>query len=140
MTYLKKELSILIIIGSLVQLVADTTPSSIDMQIKAINQAAPQERVKLMNQFKEQLANMNSDERSAAISEMRSQMQGHTSEQTPQHQELQERVQHEQMQQSESMQRIDQMQERHVGGQLNREMQGSFDANQGHGPTQPRER
>ena len=138
MQYLKRLLFILaIIMGGLVQLVADTQPSSIDMQIQAINQAAPQERVKLMNQFKEQLASMNADERSVAISEMRSQMQGHESKQTQQ--QMREHAQHDQMQHSEGMQRMDQMQERHAGEQLNREIQGHFNNNQGHTPRQPRE-
>ena len=139
MKYLTKELLLLAVIGSLVHLSADTSPSSIDMQITAINQAAPEERVKLMNEFKEQLASMNADERSAAISEMRSQMQGHKSQETQQHQEMREHAQHAQMQQSEHMQRMDQIQERHAGEQMNREMQGTFDNNQGHMPTQPRE-
>ena len=133
---LKSYLVILVAMGSLVYVAADTEPSSIDMQIKAINKAAPQERVKLMNQFKEQLASMNADERAAAIGEMRSQMQGHENKQ--QHQEMRGHAQHDQMQQSERMQRSEQMQERHAGEQLNREIKGHLNNNQGHTPTQPR--
>ena len=140
MKYLTRELLILAIMGSWFPLVADAQPSSIDMQIQAIHQAAPQERVKLMNAFKEQLASMNAEERSAAISEMRTQMQGHQGRETQQHQEMREHAQHEQMQQSERMQRMDQMQERHAGEQMNREMQGHVNNNQGHTPRQPRER
>ena len=140
MKYLTRELLILAIMGSLFPLAADTQSSSIDMQIKAIHQAAPQERVKLMNAFKEQLASMNAEERSAAISEMRTQMQGHQGRETQPHQEMREHAQHEQMQQSERMQRMDQMQERHAGEQMNREMQGHVNNNQGHTPRQPRER
>jgi len=136
MNYLMRELFILLFMGSLVHLLAQRVPSSIDMQIKAINNAAPQERVKLMNQFKEQLASMNADARAAAISEMRSQIQGHENGQP--HQEMREHAQHEQMQHSGSMQRSEQMQERHGGEQINRALQGHLNNNQGHTPSQPR--
>ena len=51
------------------------TDVSVDVQIQAIQNAAPAERVQLMNEFKTQRSNMNAEDRSAAITQMRTQMQ-----------------------------------------------------------------
>ena len=55
---------------------SSNTNSGIDAQITKIQNAPAQERVKLMNQFKEQLANMNVQERTDAIAQMQKKMQG----------------------------------------------------------------
>ena len=52
----------------------DTT-STIDAQIEAIQTAPAQERVKLMNEFKQKLMTMNQEERMAAITQMQEKMQ-----------------------------------------------------------------
>jgi len=52
----------------------DTTVS-VDAQIEAIQTAPAQERVRLMNQFKQRLMQMNQEDRMAAIQEMQSKMQ-----------------------------------------------------------------
>lgn len=50
-------------------------PFSIDAQIESIKNAAPEERVKLMNQFKRRLSVMNASERTSAIKGMQAKMQ-----------------------------------------------------------------
>ncbi|WP_297485555.1 hypothetical protein [Sulfurimonas sp.] len=59
---------------------SSNTNSGIDAQITKIQNAPAQERVQLMNQFKEQLANMNVQERTDAIAQMQEKMQGHAQE------------------------------------------------------------
>ena len=95
---------------------------SIDAQIKAIQNASAQDRVKMMNQFKERLANMNAQERSDAIAEMRTQMQtNHTQNQ----EHMQSRT--EQMKHSEEMQRMDKVQQNHGGDQYMQEIKSGMD-------------
>ncbi|MEN4045663.1 hypothetical protein [Sulfurimonas sp. NWX367] len=53
----------------------DTATVSVDAQIEAIQSAPEQERVQLMNEFKQRLMQMNQEERMAAIQEMQSKMQ-----------------------------------------------------------------
>ena len=50
--------------------------SDIDREIEKIKMAPPEERVKLMNEFKRRLFKMNQEERSAAIEHLRSSMHG----------------------------------------------------------------
>ena len=45
---------------------------SVDAQIQKIRTASPQERVKLMNEFKLRVSQMNRDERSAVLKQMQS--------------------------------------------------------------------
>lgn len=52
----------------------DTTVS-VDAQIEAIQAAPAQERIELMNEFKQKLMQMNQEERMAAIQEMQTKMQ-----------------------------------------------------------------
>jgi hypothetical protein len=89
---------------------------SIDQQIAAMQKASPQERVKLMNQFKQQLASMNAEERAKSIGHLRQKMQG---EHSGKHAdtEMHNEAQRNQMQQSEHLQRMEQMQQRHGGDQ-----------------------
>ena len=62
--------------GTLTLGVASPT-NSIDAQIEAIKKAEPNKRVQLMNQFKQQLMQMNAQERENALSKMRNEMQEH---------------------------------------------------------------
>ncbi len=48
--------------------------ATVDEQISAIVNAAPEDRVSLVNEFKVTLSTMNNDERAAAITQMRSTM------------------------------------------------------------------
>ena len=66
----------LMLLGTLTLGMADEI--SVDEQITAIQEAPAQERVQLMNQFKERLATMNADEREAAITQLRTQTQRQT--------------------------------------------------------------
>jgi hypothetical protein len=66
----------LMLLGTLTLGMADEI--SVDEQITAIQEAPAQERVQLMNQFKERLATMNADEREAAITQLRTQTQTQT--------------------------------------------------------------
>ena len=107
-------------------------PLTIDQQIEAIRKAAPQERVKLMNQFKQQLASMNAEERSKSISRLRTKIQG-TQEHTASEQ-MNSEAQRDQMQQNEHLQRVEQMQQQH-GGQQIHEMETEMGENL---PVQPK--
>jgi len=91
-------------------------PLTIDQQIEAIQKAAPQERVKLMNQFKQQLASMNAEERSKSISQLRTKMQGTQEHTASEH--INSEAQRDQMQQNEHLQRVEQMQQQHGGQQI----------------------
>jgi len=86
---------------------------SIDQQITAIQNASPQERVKLMNQFKQQLASMNAKERSKSISQLREKMHNDKADE-----HMNSEAQRDQMQQSEHLQRMEQMQQQHAGQQV----------------------
>jgi hypothetical protein len=116
----------LMLLGSLTLAMADAT---IDEQITAIKNAPAQERVQLMNRFKERLAAMNESEREEAITQLRTQMQTRQQDNTAEGEQSQTRTQTQernrmnQMQQTEQMQRMQEMQ------QQNREqlMQGSMD-------------
>ena len=83
--------------------------NDIDSRIDAIERAStPQERVKLVNEFKITLANMSANDRAEAISQLRSSMQGPKStqiiqtkmnSQMNQMQEMQNNISHQMMQQ-----------------------------------------
>ena len=110
---------------------------SIDQQITAMQQATPQERVKLMNQFKQQLASMNAEERSKSITQLREKMQQNTQTASKM---THSNAQHDQMQQSEKLQRMEQMQQRHGGDQYIHEMRqegGEIGNNLPHKPQLP---
>jgi hypothetical protein len=102
---------------------------SIDQQITAMQNASPHERVKLMNQFKQQLASMNAQERSKSITRLREQMKAE-GEHVNDHVDKKENhteAQRDQMQQSEHLQRMEQMQQRHGGDQQMHEMKQEMD-------------
>lgn len=97
---------------------------SIDAQISAIKEAPAQERVEMMNQFKQRLSTMNEQERSEAITALRTQMQNRT--QTRVHEgegemlqtQTRERSRIGQMEQGDQMQRMEQMNQRQGADQF----------------------
>jgi len=108
-----KTLCLSLLLGSTTLFANEQT--SVDQQIAAMQQATPQERVKLMNQFKQQLANMNANERAKSIAQLREQMQQKNGQDHNNH--AHSEAQRDQMQQNEKMQRMEQMQQRHAGDQ-----------------------
>ncbi len=98
----------------------DTT-TTVDTQIEAIQSAPAQERVQLMNEFKQKLMQMNQEDRMAAIQEMQSKMQ------TSQNGEAmgdmtrtrtQEHAQEMQMQTNEQMNNTQNMMQQQAGNQF----------------------
>jgi len=79
--------------------VETTTSVSVDTQIAEIQAAPAQERVRLMNQFKQRLAAMNEEQRAEAIAQ------------------LQEKIK--QMQANEQMTQMQNMNQMQVGSQFN---------------------
>ncbi len=75
---------------------AEDIGSNVDLKISNIEKAStPQERVRLVNEFKMTLANMSANERASAINQLRASMKGET---TPQNGLLQRQAQVHQMQ------------------------------------------
>ena len=72
MKSLKKSLFLLVILGNLTVSIADL---SIDEKIENIKNAPAEKRVEMMNQFKLQMAKMNQQERSNAISKLQKKIQ-----------------------------------------------------------------
>ena len=114
---------------------------SIDQQIAAMQKASPQDRVKLMNQFKQQLASMNAEERSKSISHLREEMKANNNhtEHQPQEDGMHNEAQRDQMQQSEHLQRMEQMQQRHGGDQYMQEMDKEIGEMGSQHPTLPQQ-
>jgi hypothetical protein len=100
-------------------------------KINAIKNAEPAERVKLMNQFKLELAKMNQEERAEAITQMQKQM---NKEQV----RVQERVQNMQMDQMQKTNSMEQMNQRQGADQFAQEIinTGSQQTNPGFGQKQ----
>ncbi len=70
---MKKVTTILALVGTLTLGLA--TDATIDAQITRIQKAPAQERVKLMNEFKQQLMTMNQEQRQEAVAKMQTEMQ-----------------------------------------------------------------
>ncbi len=96
--------------------------NSIDAQLQAIHNAPASKRVEMMNQFKQRLAQMNEQERSEAIAQMRTQMQKQQHKQ--EHMDGNKERRLDQMEHSENMQRMEQMQQRQHGQQQMKEQMG----------------
>jgi len=108
----------------------NTVPAGIDEQIAKIQAAPEAERVKLMNQFKQQLMQMNQNDRMAAISAMQEKMRANgnrvgteaemraneTMHMAQEH--MQEHVQEMQMQTTQRMNQMQQMTQQQVGDQI----------------------
>ena len=114
-----KSLITLALLGSLTLTLADT---SIDAQITEIQNAPAQERVELMNQFKQQLATMNTEDRSAAISAMQIKMQARQGENQAQgdmtRTRMQENAGEMQMEQNGQMTQMQNMNQHQAGAQF----------------------
>ncbi|WP_457749677.1 hypothetical protein [Sulfurimonas sp.] len=101
----------------------DTT-SSVDAQIEAIQAAPAQERVELMNEFKQRLMQMNQEDRMLAIQEMQSKMQASAPQSSEAmsgdmtHARAQEHVQEMQMQTNEQMNTMQNMTQQQAGSQF----------------------
>jgi len=109
MKNITKQLFIILLFAMLTSLHADV---SIDQQIQNIKNAPPAKRVEMMNALKVQLSNMNSQDRSASIAKMRSQMHSKPSQQNNNN-NMNQRMQKnhsDSMQQMNGMQRTNQHQ------------------------------
>jgi len=106
------------VMGTLTLGFAATTPT-IDAQIQAIQNASASERVQLMNEFKTQLSNMNAEDRSAAITEMRTQMQNGTESGGMNREQMQEHAQEMQVHGADAQEHVAEMQMEH-GEEMNR--------------------
>jgi len=95
--------------------ILDTT-TTVDAQIEAIQTAPAQERVRLMNQFKLRLMEMNELERSEAIEKLQTRSQTQTMEQT--RTRTREHTQEMQMQTNEEAIRTQTMTQQRAGSQL----------------------
>ena len=114
---MKKVTAILALVGSLtLGLAADAT---IDAQIEKIQNAPAQERVKLMNEFKQQLASMNQEQRQEAISAMQAKMQA-TGEMTKEQaqERKREHVREAQVDATGEMNRHQNMNQKQMGNQV----------------------
>ncbi|MEA1983480.1 MAG: hypothetical protein U9N39_08040 [Campylobacterota bacterium] len=63
--------TLLIIINISVFAISSLNGQGIDAQLQMIHEASPQERVKMMNELKRQIVQMNQNERLSAISKLR---------------------------------------------------------------------
>lgn len=108
-----------------------TTQQTIDAKIAKIQNASAQERVKLMNEFKQQLAKMNQQDRMEAISQMQEKMhatmqgnmQNGQAEAQTHYNNAQEMMQDKQSQAMENMNQAQQMNQAQAGNQLKHMME-----------------
>ena len=94
-----------------------TTSIDIDAQIAKIQTAPAEERVMLMNELKKSIAAMNEAERAAAISQLQSKMRRQAA-QNPAVSHMQTRVQEMQVQASEHVMQMQQMNQDRVADQI----------------------
>lgn len=104
----------LILLGSLTLCVADV---SIDAQIEALKSAPPQERVRLMNEFKTTLSKLSQEERAEAIEQFRSGMEAEN-QQIQARERVRERVRLNQMSETMERQESQRMNQNQVGSQF----------------------
>ena len=92
--------------------------ATIDEQIAAIGDATPEDRVVLVNEFKETLAALSAEERAEAIAQLRASMSEDGEQlQTQTRTRTRERSRVNQMEQTEDMQRAQQMNQKQAGSQ-----------------------
>jgi len=113
---MRKVMMTLAALGMLTLGLADDV--SVDAEIKAIKNAPVQERVRLMNQFKQKLSLLNQEERSKAISKL--QVKTKTQTQTRTQTQLQERTQKMQMNNERGMSQMNNMNQQQAAQQLTR--------------------
>ncbi len=114
-----KLTAVLVLLGSLTLSMADVT---VDAQITAIQSATTdEERVELVNDFKETLSTLSDEERTAAIDELRTTMQA---DGTALQMQTQTR-QRSRMHQTDEARTLDDMQQMSEGQSATREMKGT---------------
>jgi hypothetical protein len=104
----------LILLGSLSSLFAEV---DVDAQIEALKTATPQERVRLMNEFKTTLSTLSQEEREAAIEQFRSSMDVEN-KQIQSKERIRERVRVNQMDEVRERQENQRMNQNQVGSQF----------------------
>lgn len=103
----------LMLLGSLSFLLAEV---NVDAQIEALKTATPQERVRLMNEFKTTLSTLSQEEREAAIEQFRSSMDAEN-KQIQSKERIRERVRVNQMDEVREIQEDQRMNQNQVGSQ-----------------------
>ena len=102
--------TVLIFLTLLIVTTLHLSAQDIDAQMQSIRQAAPAERVKMMNELKRQIAQMNQNDRTAAIDTLRSSMKKQNS--------MNEGVNRQQFQNSQEMFQNQQQHQKQVGNQI----------------------
>ncbi len=111
---MKKMTTTLLLAGTLTMaLAADAT---IDAQIEKIQNAPAQERVQLMNEFKQQLMTMNQEQRQEAVAKMQEKMQA-TGEMTKTQAQERKQLRINQAEATGEMVRTQQMNQKQMGSQ-----------------------
>ncbi|MBE0514500.1 hypothetical protein [Sulfurimonas sp.] len=103
----------LMLLGSLSFLLAEV---EVDAQIEALKTATPQERVRLMNEFKTTLSTLSQEEREAAIEQFRSSMDAQN-KQIQSKERIRERVRVNQMDEVRERQEDQRMNQNQIGSQ-----------------------
>lgn len=106
--------AVLLLLGSLNSLFAEV---NVDAQIEALKSATPQERVRLMNEFKTTLSTLSQEEREAAIEQFRSSMDVEN-KQIQSRDRVRERVRANQMDEVKERQENQRMNQNQVGSQF----------------------
>lgn len=129
-----------LLLGMVPVMAEDVTTTDVDAQIEEIQRAPAQERYRLMNQFKRQLAEMNEEERAAAIAKLQEQTQDQSRDRIRTEERLhegsgdriraQERMQERQMLQTQQMDQMQQTQQMNRMQNMN-QMQGGAGTQQG---------
>lgn len=106
--------AVLLLLGSLNSLFAEV---NVDAQIEALKSATPQERVRLMNEFKTTLSTLSQEEREAAIEQFRSSMDVEN-KQIQSRDRVRERVRANQMDEVKERQENQRMNQNQAGSQF----------------------
>lgn len=114
---MKKTLLTLALLGGLTLSFAEDA-LTVDEQITEIQNAPQQERVQLMNQFKLRVANMNQEQREEAIQQLQQRMRTQTRQGIDAEKEMQ-------MQQSQEMLKMQNMNQHRVANQFHQQNQGA---------------
>jgi hypothetical protein len=106
--------AVLLLLGSLSSLFAEV---NVDAKIEALKSATPQERVRLMNEFKTTLSTLSQQEREAAIEQFRSSMDVEN-KQIQSRDRVRERVRANQMDEVKERQENQRMNQNQAGSQF----------------------
>lgn len=106
--------TVLLLLGSLSSLFAEV---NVDAQIEALKSATPQERVRLMNEFKTTLSTLSQEQREAAIEQFRSSMDVEN-KQIQSKERIRERARTNQMDEVRERQENQRMNQNQVGSQF----------------------